>query len=301
MKPDQTITTTAAAEMLGVSTSKVLQWLRAGQLRGAGTYRNPYGGESYLLDRTEVAAPETHARLADEIAAFQRRSARAKQAAAAAVARQRERHEAYLADIAAAATGTVREVLTVAYYLWLLNHQAKLVRGVERSIRYAMKDRTLAALWGHARVRTGVAVTDGLVVPLHESEAATICLGWVRSHSEWRGPRDYLSFRLSYEAFTFPFHAPRDNVTDWLPAAIGEALPLRDWEDDGLPFTFGGRVASWVEVKAVPFDEVSDWLTAWWTQRTGRPVETFSARLPLQRRRQRRDWDWDDWEEDWDG
>jgi hypothetical protein len=88
------ISTAAAGELLGVSSTTILAWLRAGILQAVGTYENAYGTTCYLLDKAVIASLATRAALADKIAAYQRRRDARRRAVQVRVEHQRPQDDA---------------------------------------------------------------------------------------------------------------------------------------------------------------------------------------------------------------
>jgi hypothetical protein len=306
------ISTEEAGKLLGVSPNKILAWLRDGTLQAAGTYENEYKTTCYLLDKAVASSPATRAVLADKIAAYQKRRDAGKQALRTRVTHQRQHHDEYLQAIAQAApTEELRQLLGAAYLLWHLNHRAKRELGVGRARLYAMKDRMLAALYGHhaskehmpidaavtSELRTTFALSDAdlaassLLVHLQRTGIDTsyrpqpaILLYRVRSEPNWEygASREYLSFAIRFQDFRFPFHAPLEKAVAWLPAEVRQAISanVHQWADNDQEFTFGGRPATWVEERAIPWREIEDGLAAIYQALTGQDKREFTALPP---------------------
>jgi hypothetical protein len=306
------ISTEEAGKLLSVSPNKILAWLRDGTLQAAGTYENEYRTTCYLLDKAVISSPATRAVLTDKIAAYQRRRDAGKQAARTRVIHQRRQHDEYLQAIAQAApTEELRQLLTAAYLLWHLNHRAKREIGVGRTRLYAMKDRMLAALYGHyasnehtpidaadtTELRATFALSDAdlaassLLVHLQRTGIDTsyrpqpaILLYQVRPEPNWEygTSRAYLSFAIRFQDFRFPFHAPLEKAVAWLPAEVRQAIDANacQWTDTDREFTFGGRPATWVEERAIPWREIEDGLAAIYQALTGQDKREFTALPP---------------------
>ncbi|HEX6293056.1 MAG TPA: hypothetical protein VFZ66_27990 [Herpetosiphonaceae bacterium] len=289
------ITTTTAATYLGVTVEKVRAWIADGTLPFLETVKGDYGRGSvkYVLDCADVIAARTS--LAADIALFHQRRQRGLKAVDTAVQHGMAAHTETLERIQQLGD-PIAPLFRAAYYCWHLNHYAKARTGVQRSICYAMKDRVLAALVASADLSAGHAGEDGWLLPLDGAGEATIGLAWHPTEDQ-----TYLSIVISGPGFRFPFHARQETASAWLPADLQPTIPQQPLSGDRR-FTFGGRPATWIEERVIPYATVAEKLCAWWCRRTGRSPAEFTARLPSQLRagssRAQPPWRQDGWGDD---
>lgn len=270
------ITTTTAANYLGVTVDKIRDWITDGTLPLLETVEGDYGRGSvrYLLDCSDVIAARTE--LASEIKDFKQRRQRGIKAVATAIRTVSTEHEATLAKIAQLGD-TLAPIFHAAYYCWHLNHFAKARTRVARSICYAMKDRVLEAIVMMADLAAGHEDIDGWTLPLGPGNSqAHVSLAW-HPTMEYT----YLSIVIVGPGFRFPFHARDDNARRWLPPDLQQKIPHHPLSGD-RNFTFGGRPASWIEEKVIQYVHVADELCTWWCHVTGKTPAEFTARLPSQ-------------------
>jgi hypothetical protein len=308
------LTTGQAGELLGVSSQTVRRWIEQKKLPVLGTYKNDYGTICYLLAREVVTNPETLEKLAPEIDIAKKRREAGQKALTTRVKKERDQYEQYLKILTEKApTSEVAELLKAAYFLWHLNHYAKLqTEAFDRARLYSMKDKMLQALVEYFvdfeqpylleqalelfglqpdRLETGVGylLKNTALAAAYRPQPAfflehtrTLPAYWYgRSGSEGR---HYLGLVICFSDFRFPFHGLWDNAKIWLPAKVTAQLRVRDWEGaDETPFTFGGRATTWLEERAIPEQEITGALAEIYNRLTGKSKLDFVSftKIPL--------------------
>ena len=92
----------------------------------------------------------------------------------------------------------------------------------------------------------------------------------------------YVSFTIRFRDFRFPFHTPLEKAALWLPVEVRQAIGarVRRWADLNQEFTFGGRPATWVEERAIPWREIEEGLAAIYEALTEKGKDAFTSLPP---------------------